>query len=117
MFHILTGLADDVVNEEIVHALNTTPPFKLEDFDYNNHKIMEIMFGHLSNTSFDGVTVSLVRNEPQSENLTLYVLCRDQLVLAMKESEILTNFTSISIVMLQMVAMFIHRLKHDNTLQ
>lgn len=41
-----------------MEALNTTMPFRLEDFDYKYNNVMEIIFDHLRNTSFDGVTVS-----------------------------------------------------------
>ena len=54
---LLLGLNDSEVNDEITQAFNITPPFRLEDFTYNNHKLMEIMFQHLANTSFDGITV------------------------------------------------------------
>ena len=59
----LTGLKDDAVNEEIAQAFNITPPFKLEDFTYNNNKFLEIIFRHLEDTSFDGVTVGVAENK------------------------------------------------------
>ena len=54
--HVL-GIDDDTVNEDIVRTIGTDSPFRLEDFDYNNHKVLEIIFGHLHRTSFDGLTV------------------------------------------------------------
>ena len=55
-----TGLNDSAVNEELAHAFNMSPPFQLEKFTYNNHKLMDVMFQHLSNTSFNGITVSFI---------------------------------------------------------
>ncbi len=52
------GLNNRAINEEIAQAYNITPPFRLEDFSYSNDKVLEVVFSHLSNTSFDGFTVS-----------------------------------------------------------
>ena len=52
-----TGLNDNETNREVAEAFNTTQPFRLEDFTYSNRKLMDIMIGHLSNTSFNGITV------------------------------------------------------------
>lgn len=65
------GLTDGAVNEEVARAFNVTPPFRLEDFTYSSDKLMEIMFSHLSNTSFDGITVGL--EEPFYLNFILTV--------------------------------------------
>lgn len=54
---IYTGLSDNAVSEEVAQAFNITPPFRLGDFTYNNNKLVEIIFRHLSSTSFDGITV------------------------------------------------------------
>lgn len=51
------GLNDDDVNEGIAQAFNITQPFRLEDFTYSNNLLLEIIFRHLENTSFDGITV------------------------------------------------------------
>ncbi len=53
----LIGLRDNAVNEEIARAFNITPPFRLEDFTYSNHKLLDVIFGHLENTFFNGITV------------------------------------------------------------
>ena len=59
MWHINahTAISDPEVNDEIVRTFNLTSPFKLEDFTYTNYKLLEIIFEHLANTSFDGLTV------------------------------------------------------------
>ena len=59
LFHSL-ALNDNAVNEEIARTFNITPPFRLEDFTYSNHKLLEIMFRHLEKTSFNGITVCLI---------------------------------------------------------
>ena len=53
------GIADPELNTELAEAYNVTPPFTLEDFAYSNRRLLDVMFGHLSNTSFDGLSVSL----------------------------------------------------------
>ena len=40
-----------------MQTFNLSSPFKLEDFNYDNYKVLEIIFGHLSETSFHGLTV------------------------------------------------------------
>ena len=55
--HFNTDLSDSAVNAEIARSVNSSLPFALEDFDYNNHKLMEVMFRHLENTNFAGITV------------------------------------------------------------
>ena len=57
IYSLWIGLNDSEVNEEVSQAFNVTPPFRLEDFTYTSDKLMELMFDHLSNTSFDGITV------------------------------------------------------------
>ena len=52
------GLDDNAVNEELAQAYSVSPPFRLEKFTYSNHKLMDIMLQYLSNTSFNGITVS-----------------------------------------------------------
>ena len=54
-----SALKDSAVNEEIAKAFNVTPPFGLEDFTYSSHKLQEIIFKHLANTSFNGLSVSV----------------------------------------------------------
>ena len=51
------GLNDSMINDDIAQAFNSTTPFRLENFTYSNHKLLEIIFRHLENTSFKGVTV------------------------------------------------------------
>ena len=53
------GLNDSAINEDIVQAIGTDSPFRLEDFSYDNYKVLEIMFEHLQNTMFDGLSVNL----------------------------------------------------------
>ncbi len=57
MFQHFLGLNDNDINEEIAQTFNITPPFRLEDFTYSNYKLLEVIFRHLENTSFNGVTV------------------------------------------------------------
>ena len=52
------GIDDPVINAELAEAYNVTQPFSLEDFTYDNRGLLDVMFDFLSNTSFDGVTVS-----------------------------------------------------------
>lgn len=54
----MVGLSDNAVNEKIARAFNVTAPFTLENFTYSNDNLLEIIFRHLENTSFDGFTVS-----------------------------------------------------------
>ena len=64
-FHCaILGLGDNTINEEITQAFNITPPFRLENFAYNNEKLLEIIFGHLHNTSYTGLTVKSYRLLP-----------------------------------------------------
>ena len=56
--YTFTGINDSAVNEKLANAFNVTPPFRLEDFTYGSDKLLEIIFQHLSDTSFDGLTVN-----------------------------------------------------------
>jgi hypothetical protein len=56
---VTLGISDTTLNEELAQAFNTTPaPFRIEDFTYDSDRLLNVVFGHLENTSFDGVTVS-----------------------------------------------------------
>lgn len=44
---------------ELVEAFNVTPPFRVEDFSYANNSLMKIMFRHLNEISFVGLTVGV----------------------------------------------------------
>ena len=57
MVRYSSGISDSAINAELVEAYNTTHPFQLQDFTYSNDKLLEIVFSHLENTSFEGVTV------------------------------------------------------------
>ena len=35
-----------------------TPPFRIEDFSYDNDVVMQTLYDHLQNTRFQGVSVS-----------------------------------------------------------
>lgn len=37
---------------------NDTEEFKIEDFTYKNYVVKQLMFKHLSNTNFEGITVN-----------------------------------------------------------
>ena len=54
----LPAIADQDLNAELAQAYNVTPPFTLADFTYDSGRVLDVMFGHLSNTTFDGVSVS-----------------------------------------------------------
>ena len=54
------GLNDSDINLETARAFNISPPFRLEDFTYSSPKLKDVMFEHLANTSFDGITVSSI---------------------------------------------------------
>ena len=58
MFSSTIGLSDPTIDAELSQAFNTTSPFRIEDFTYNNDRLLDVIFGHLENTSFRGVTVS-----------------------------------------------------------
>ena len=55
---MLLGIADPDLNAELALAYNVTAPFSLEDFTYDNRRLLDVMFDYLSNTTFDGVSVS-----------------------------------------------------------
>ena len=57
-FSVLIGLHDDGISDEIAQAFNITPPFRLDDFTYSNNLLLEIIFRHLEDTSFNGITVN-----------------------------------------------------------
>ena len=65
---LLLDLLNSEINEEIAQQFNITPPFRLEDFTYRNRRVRDLVFEHLANTSFDGVTV-----RPRGHNLTQVV--------------------------------------------
>ena len=49
------------LNTELAQAYNTGPyPFRLENFTYESDGLLQVMFEHLSSTSFNGITVSYV---------------------------------------------------------
>lgn len=56
----LQGISDTEVNEKIAQEFNISPPFRLEHFTYSNDKLTEIIFKHLANTSFNGISVLVV---------------------------------------------------------
>lgn len=58
MVFLHAGLSDSEVNEKIAQAYRIPSHFELEDFTYENDALLEIIFRHLSNTSFRGFTVS-----------------------------------------------------------
>lgn len=50
--------ADQELNQKLANHFNVAPPFGLEDFTYKSSTLLEVISGYLSNTSFDGITVS-----------------------------------------------------------
>ena len=48
---------DEALNTELAQAYNVTPPFKLQDFNYDSDRLLDVIFGHLERTSFKGLTV------------------------------------------------------------
>ena len=57
--HHLKDIGDSEVNSRLASAygLPNGTSFSLEDFDYQSDALTNITFGHLSNTSFNGITV------------------------------------------------------------
>ena len=53
-----SGIQDPDLNAKLARTYNVTPPFGLEDFTYTNSDLLDIVFQHMTNTSFSGVTVS-----------------------------------------------------------
>ena len=55
----IAGIADQALNAELAQAYNVMPPFNLENFTYDSRRLLDVIFDHLGNTSFDGVSVSI----------------------------------------------------------
>ena len=57
--HCLADIADSEVNSWLASAygLPNGTSFSLEDFNYRSDALTNITFDHLSNTSFNGITV------------------------------------------------------------
>jgi hypothetical protein len=64
----LEDISDSEVNSMLASAygLPNGTLFGLEDFNYQSDALTNITFGHLSNTSFNGITVRILRS---------YLLC------------------------------------------
>ncbi len=54
---LFTGIDDSDTNAALARAYNVTPPFRLEDFTYDSDTLLNIIFNHINNTSFAGITV------------------------------------------------------------
>ena len=57
----LADISDSEINSRLasVYGLPNGTLFRLENFDYRSDALTNITFGHLSNTSFNGITVIL----------------------------------------------------------
>ena len=52
---------DNETNQQLrmAYELGQNNSFGLNDFSYSSDALLNIIFGHLSNTSFNGITVSM----------------------------------------------------------
>ena len=56
----MAGIGDATLNQALAEAFNTQSTFNLSDFNYNSDELLQVIFRHIENTSFNGITVSVV---------------------------------------------------------
>ena len=57
VYFLCVDLDDTMTNERIAESFNLAPPFSIEEFSYSNDELLEVIFEHIENISFDGITV------------------------------------------------------------
>ena len=61
LLNFIADISDDeALNTELAEAYNVTPPFRLHDFNYDSDKLLDVIFGYLERTSFQGFGVSII---------------------------------------------------------
>ena len=55
----MAGIGDATLNQALAEAFNAQSTFNLSDFNYNSDELLQVIFRHIKNTSFNGVTVSV----------------------------------------------------------
>jgi len=61
LFNVSSGLSDPAINADFSAAYNVTN-FRLEDFTYSRDYAKRLLFQHLEQTNFIGITVSRAEN-------------------------------------------------------
>ena len=56
----IIGISDGSLNAQLAEAYNVDPPFRLENFTYDSSRLLDIIFRHISETSFNGTTVRIL---------------------------------------------------------